>query len=71
MQAMQVPFLLDLLRSDSIHIGNNLSVDHLKPVSAFLGKLGNPELGGLSLPEFKRRQRLHHQAEVAAMMDVS
>ena len=70
MQAMQVPFLRDLLRSDSVYIGNNLSVDHLKPLSAFLGKLGCPDRGGLGLTEFKRRQRLHHEAEVAAMLDV-
>jgi hypothetical protein len=69
-QTMKVPFLRDLLRSDSIYIRNNISVDHLKPLSAFLGKLGNPELGGLTLPEFKRRQRLHHAAEIAAMQDV-
>jgi len=69
-QAMQVPFLRDLLRSDSVYIGNNIGVDHLKPLSAFLGKLGNPAQGGLSLTEFKRRQRLHHEAEVAAMLDV-
>ncbi len=69
-QAMQVPFLRDLLRSDSIYIRNNIGVDHLKPVASFLGKLGNPEHGGLPLAEFKRRQRLHHQAEVAAMNDV-
>jgi len=69
-QAMQVPFLRDLLRSDSIYIRNNITVDHLKPVSTFMGKLGNPEQGGLSLREFKRRQRLHHEAEVAALLDV-
>ena len=69
-QAMQVPFLRDLLHSDSIYIANNINVDNLKPVSSFLGKLGNPELGGLPLPEFKRRQDLHLQAEVAAMRDV-
>lgn len=69
-QVMQIPFLRDLLSSDSIYIRNNLSVDNLKPVSSFLGKLGNPELGGLPLPEFKRRQALHHNAEVAAMRDV-
>ena len=69
-QAMQVPFLHDLLHSDSIYIANNITVDNLKPVSSFLGKLGNPELGGLSLPEFKHRQALHHQAEIAAMRDV-
>lgn len=70
MQAMQVPFLRDLLRSDSIHIGNNISVDHLKPVSSFLGKLGNPEKLGLELDEFKYRQQLHHNAEVSTMLDV-
>ncbi len=69
-QAMQVPFLRDLLRTDSIYIANNLTFDDLSPVSSFLGKLGNPEQGGLSLPEFKRRQALHHQAEIAAMRDV-
>ncbi|HBS25765.1 MAG TPA: ATPase [Gammaproteobacteria bacterium] len=69
-QAMQVPFLKDLLRSDSISISNKITFDHLKPVSSFLGKIGNPELGGLSKKEFIRRQRLHHQAEVSAMLDV-
>lgn len=69
-QAMQVPFLRDLLRSDSIYISNNITVDNLKPVSSFLGKLGNPEHGGLPLPEFKRRQELHRLAELAAMKDV-
>lgn len=69
-QAMQVPFLRDLLHSDSIYIANNITVDNLKPVSSFLGKLGNPEQGGLALPEFKHRQELHRQAEIAAMRDV-
>ena len=68
--AMQVPLLNDLLLSDSIYIRNNITIDHLKPVSNFIGKLGNPELGGMSLKEFKRRQQLHYQAEVAAMQDV-
>ena len=69
-QAMQVPFLRDLLRSDSIYINNNITVHNLNPVSSFLGKLGNPERGGLPLAEFKRRQDLHRQAEIAAMKDV-
>lgn len=69
-QAMQIPFLKDLLRSDSIHIGNNLGIDNLKPLSSFLGKVGNPESGGLGLREFKRRQDLHRVAEIAAMNDV-
>ena len=69
-QAMAIPFLRDLLRSDSIYIVNNITVDNLNPVSSFLGKLGDPEKGGLPLKEFKRRQALHHEAEVAAMKDV-
>ena len=69
-QAMQVPFLRDLLRSDSIYIQNNISVNNLQPVSSFLGKLGNPEKDGLPLDEFKYRQELHRQAEIATMRDV-
>lgn len=69
-QIMHIPFMRDLLRTDSIYIRNNLSVDNLKPVSSFLGKLGDPERGGLALPEFKRRQELHRVAEVATMRDV-
>lgn len=69
-QAMSVPFLRDLLLSDSIYISNKITVDNLAPVSTFLGKVGDPAKGGLSLQEFKRRQHLHHQAECAAMNDV-
>ena len=69
-QAMQVPFLRDLLRSDSIFINNNITVDHLEAVSSFIGKIGDPEKGGLPLQEFKRRQQLHLDAEIAAMNDV-
>ncbi len=69
-QAMQVPFLRELLLSDSIYISNNITVDNLAPLSTFLGMLGNPDLGGLNLAEFKRRQHLHLEAEVAAMRDV-
>jgi hypothetical protein len=69
-QAMGSLLLKDLLRSDSIHIATNITVDNLRPLSAFLGKVGNPEQGGIGLTEFKRRQRLHRQAEIAATLDV-
>ena len=69
-QAMSVPFLRELLLSDSIYISNKITVDNLAPVSTFLAKVGNPAENGLSLQEFKRRQQLHHQAECAAMNDV-
>ena len=69
-QAMQVDFLRDLLRSDSIYITSNITVHNLDPISTFLGKIGAARMGGLSVQEFKRRQRLHGQAEIAAMKDV-
>jgi hypothetical protein len=69
-KAMQVDFLRDLLRSDSIYIANNISVHNLEPVSTFLGKVGRTDMGGLGLDEFKRRQRLHLEAEAEAMKDV-
>lgn len=69
LQAMQVPFLRELLLTDSIYISNNLTFDNLKPLSTFLGMLGDPDKGGLALSEFKRRQNLHLQAEISAMRD--
>jgi hypothetical protein len=68
--AMRDPFLRDLLRSDWIFIRNNIKVTDLGPVLSFVGKLGNPELGGLGLEEFNRRQALYRDAEIRAMLDV-
>jgi hypothetical protein len=70
-QAMQVGFLRDLLRSDSIYIASNITVGNLAPVATFLGKIGRPDLGGLPVDEFKKRQRLHREAEIGAMRDVA
>jgi len=69
-QAMQVPFLRDLLRRDWIYIRNNIKVDDLGPVLSFVGKLGNPELGGVPLDDFSQRQAQYRDAEIAAMKDV-
>lgn len=69
-RAMEVPFLRELLRSDSIYIASNITVDNLTPISTFLGKLGDPGKGGLSFGEFTRRQALHRSAEIASMRDV-
>ena len=70
-QAMQIGFLRDLLRSDSIYIASNITVHNLQPVATFLGKIGRPDLGGLPVDEFKKRQRLHRDAEIGAMRDVA
>lgn len=69
-QAMQVPFLRDLLRRDWIDIKNNIKIDDLGPVLTFVGKLGDPARGGLPLAEFTRRQAMYREGEIAAMRDV-
>jgi hypothetical protein len=70
-QAMQVDFLRDLLRNDSIYIASNVTVHNLQPVASFLGKIGRQDLGGLPVDEFKKRQHLHRDAEIGAMRDVA
>ena len=69
-QAMQVPFLKELLRNDWISIKNNIKIHDLGPVLSYVGKLGNPELGGVELEDFIQRQALYREGEVAAMHDV-
>ena len=67
---MQAPFLRDLLRKDWIYIRNNIKVSDLGPVLSFVGKLGNPELGGVEIHDFISRQAQYRQAKIAAMYDV-
>ncbi len=67
--AMTVPYLAELLRSDSIYIGSNITFENLAPLSAFLGKPGDPAKGGLPYDEYARRQALHERAEINALLD--
>jgi hypothetical protein len=69
-QAIRIPFLKDLLRNDWIYIKNNIRVNDLGPVLSFVGKLGNPEQGGVGIDEFVKRQAIYRQAEVDAMYDI-
>ena len=69
-QAMQVPFLRDLLRRDWIDIKNNIKIDDPGPVLSFVGRLGDPERGGIDPVEFARRQAIYRAGEIAAMHDV-
>ncbi len=55
-EAMKVPFLRELLRSDSIKIGSNITFSNLDPLSTYLGRPGNTAKGGLPLAEYQRRQ---------------
>lgn len=65
-----IPFVEKLLDSKTIAVQNNITIDNLQPLSTFIGQTGNPEQGGLSLPEFKMRQNLYRDGEIAAMHDV-
>ena len=64
------PWLQNLLDNQSISVNSQVTFDNLEPISAFLGKVGNPEEGGLAIDEFIRRQGLFLEAEIKAMYDV-
>ncbi|MDW3222045.1 MAG: ATPase [Paracoccaceae bacterium] len=70
-EAMKVPFLRDLLMSDSIYIGSNITFDNLAPVATYLGKPGDAAKGGLPMTEYARRQEQFRQAEIAALYDTA
>ncbi|CUH39373.1 hypothetical protein JSE7799_02098 [Jannaschia seosinensis] len=69
LEAMRVPFLAKLLRSDSIYIGSNITFANLDPLSTYLGQPGDPSQGGLPMEEYVRRQELHVRAEINALLD--
>ncbi len=70
-EAMKVPFLHDLLASDSIYISSNITFDNLEPLSTYLGTPGNPEKGGLPFEQYQLRQEQHRIAELYALKDIS
>jgi len=69
-EAMKVPFLRDLLRTDSIRIGSNITFANLDPLSTYLGRPGDPKKGGLPLAEYQRRQAQHGEGERLALLEV-
>jgi hypothetical protein len=68
-EAMRVPFLRELLLSDSIHIDANITFDNLSAVSAYLGKPGDPAKGGLPMETYRQRQEQFRRAETQALLD--
>ncbi|AXC50446.1 ATPase [Paracoccus suum] len=68
-EAMRLPRLRELLLSDSLRVESNITFDNLAPLSCWLGKPGGPDMGGLPIDEYRRRQDLHRAAEVAASLD--
>jgi len=70
-EAMRNPFLAELLRSDSIYIGSNITFENLSPLSSYLGKPGDPAKGGIPFTAYRQRQRQHRVAETAALQDTA
>lgn len=68
-EAMKVPFLRNLLRSDSIYIGSNITFENLTPVSTYLGKPGVEAQGGLPIAEYRHRQEQFRRSEILALED--
>ena len=69
-EAMKVPFLRNLLRTDSIKLSSAITFSNLDPLSTYLGRPGNKAKGGLELDEYRRRQEQHRVAEIAALKEV-
>jgi hypothetical protein len=69
--AMKVPMLRELLISDSIYIASNITFENLTPLSAYLGKPGDPDRGGLSMEDYVQRQAHHRDAEFNALLDAT
>ncbi len=70
-EAMKVPFLAQLLRTDSIYIASNITFENLAPLSSYLGKPGDSDKGGMPIEEYRRRQALHAEAEKSALLDTA
>lgn len=69
-EAMKVPFLRNLLRTDSIKIESNITFENLDPLSTYLGRPGDEKKGGLPLEEYRRRQEQHRNAEIASLLEI-
>lgn len=68
-EAMKIPLLRELLLTDSVFIASNITFDNLAPLSTYLGKPGNPDMGGVAFTEYCTRQAQHEKAEIAALLD--
>ncbi|MDT8855982.1 ATPase [Paracoccaceae bacterium Fryx2] len=70
-EAMRLPFLRELLMTDSVYITSNITFNNLAPLSTYLGKPGDPARGGVPFAEYCLRQSQHREAEIAALHDTT
>jgi hypothetical protein len=68
-EAMKIPLLRELLLTDSVYIASNITFENLAPLSTYLSKPGNPDLGGIAFEDYCDRQAQHQEAEIAALLD--
>src|SRR3569623_1982754 len=50
---------------------NEITKRDISKLSAFIGKPGDPDKGGLALAEYKRRQQLYYDAECQSLRDLA
>ncbi len=58
-------YMRDILGAES-----GFSTDDISGLSKYLGKVGNPDLGGLPLAEFQKRQKEYYNAECYSLTDM-
>ena len=68
--ASQIPYLRDLLKTNSIDFKNQTAIHNLQLLSKYIGRIGNPKKGGFDLDTFLERQDLYRHAEIQSMMDI-
>jgi len=68
-KAMNVPYLRELLLSDSIYLASNITFENLTPLSTYMGKPGAQADGGVPFQEYRKRQDQHRRSEISALLD--
>jgi len=62
-------YLDDVMR-ETLSFEETLGKDNMEFLSSFVGKLGNPDQGGLLLEEFQKRQKFYYDAECQSLIDM-
>jgi len=51
-------------------LGIDVQIDDLSALSDFIGQVGDPDKGGLVLDDFKKRQKMYMDAEIAVLREM-
>lgn len=61
---------LDDVMQETLSFETTVGKDNMAFLSKFVGMLGSPDKGGLSMEEFRRRQQLYYEAECDSLRDM-